>query len=99
LNSLFIDAQDLFGCSWVHLSQFIGTKSSHQVKTYVHSHLHHFVGPADDKCAQTSFSSETGHCSVGVLGFTELIDDIQIPASMEEVCMLLFLLCLYYIMW
>jgi hypothetical protein len=69
------------------------------VKTYVRSHLHRFGGPADDKCVQASFSSESGHCIAGVLGFTELIDDMQIPASMEEVCMLLFLLCLYYLMW
>lgn len=85
LNSSFIDTQDLFGHSWVRLSQFIGTKSSHQVKTYIRSHLHHF-GPADENGAQASFSSGSGCCSAGALGFTELIDDMQIPASMEEVC-------------
>ncbi|PNF26239.1 hypothetical protein B7P43_G02679 [Cryptotermes secundus] len=75
---------DLFGHSWGRLSQFIGTKSSHQVKTYVRSHLHHF-GPADENGAQASFSSGSGCCSAGAVGFTELIDDMQIPASMEEV--------------
>lgn len=86
LNSSFIDIQDLFGHSWGRLSQFIGTKSSHQVKTYVRSHLHHF-GAADENGAQASFSSGSGCCNAGALGFTELIDDMQIPASMEEVCM------------
>ncbi|XP_021925301.1 histone H2A deubiquitinase MYSM1-like isoform X2 [Zootermopsis nevadensis] len=84
-KSLLENGLDLFGHSWVRLSQFIGTKSSHQVKTYVRSHLHRFGGLANDKYAQTSFSSESGHCSTGILGFTELIDDMQIPASMEEV--------------
>jgi hypothetical protein len=62
------------------------------VKTYVRSHLHHF-GPADENGAQTSLSSGSGCCSAGALGFTELIDDMQIPASIEEVCVLLFILC------
>lgn len=55
------------------------------MKTYVRSHLHHF-GPADENGAQASFASGSGCCSGGALGFTELIDDMQIPASMEEVC-------------
>lgn len=69
------------------------------MKTYVRFHRHRFGGPADDNCGQASFSVESGHCSDGVSGFTELIDDMQIPASMEEVCMLLFLLCLRCTMW
>jgi hypothetical protein len=89
LNSSFIGTQELFGRNWIRLSQFIGTKSSHQVKSYIRSHLRH-LGPANENCSQVSFSRESGICSSGVLGFTELIDDMQIPASMEEVCLVLF---------
>jgi hypothetical protein len=71
----------------MRLSQFIGTKSSHQVKSYIRCHLRH-SGPANENCSQVSLSRESGICSTGALGFTELIDDMQIPASMEEVCML-----------
>jgi len=92
LNGSFIDTQELFGRNWIRLSQFIGTKSSHQVKSYIRSHLRH-LGVANENCSQVSFSRESGICSSGVLGFTELIDDMQIPASMEEVCMMLFRLC------
>ncbi|XP_069674702.1 histone H2A deubiquitinase MYSM1-like [Periplaneta americana] len=75
---------DLFGRSWVRLAQFIGTKSSQQVKSYVRSHHNHF-GSSEDSCTQTPFSNESGRCNSGVFSFTELIDDMQIPASMEEV--------------
>lgn len=92
LNSSFIGTQELFGRNWIRLSQFIGTKSTHQVKSYIRSHLRH-LGAANENCSQVSFSRESGICSSGVLGFTELIDDMQIPASMEEVCMVLFRLC------
>lgn len=87
MNSSFICTQELFGRNWIRLSQFIGTKSSHQVKSYVRSYLHH-LGAANENCSQVSFSRESGISSSGVLGFTELIDDMQIPASMEEVCMM-----------
>ena len=62
------------------------------MKNYIRSHLRH-LGAANENCSQVSFSRESGICSSGVLGFTELIDDMQIPASMEEVCMVLFRLC------
>ena len=59
------------------------------MKNYVRSHLRQ-LGPANENFSQVSFTRESGICSTGVSGFTELIDDMQIPASMEEVCMLLF---------
>lgn len=90
LNISCIGTQELFGHNWIRLSQFIGTKSSHQVKSYIRSHLRH-LGAANENCSQVSFSRESGICGSGVLGFTELIDDMQIPASMEEVCMVLFI--------
>jgi hypothetical protein len=92
LKSSFIGTQELFGRNWIRLSQFVGTKSSHQVKSYVRSHIRH-LGPANENCSQVPFSRESGICSTGVLGFTELIDDMQIPASMEEVC-IVFMFCL-----
>ncbi|CAH0389186.1 unnamed protein product [Bemisia tabaci] len=71
---------ELFGRSWIRLSQYIGSKTSSQIKAYV-----------------LSMEQNTGHNTAAVmnptssyidfteLGETEIINEMQIPASMEEV--------------
>ncbi|XP_054276541.1 histone H2A deubiquitinase MYSM1-like [Macrosteles quadrilineatus] len=72
---------ELFGRSYSRLSQYIGTKSSSQVKSY----MSHQKSLGLGWIGKNSVSSST----VGVDGmdfnFTEIIHDIEIPASMEEV--------------
>ncbi|XP_034240908.1 histone H2A deubiquitinase MYSM1-like [Thrips palmi] len=87
-RSLLEEGLELFGRSWSRLSQFIGTKTPHQIKSYM-------------KLARPSSESETLSVSISSsvdgnvqaptissgnnISYTELIDDLQIPASMEEV--------------
>ncbi|XP_066992646.2 histone H2A deubiquitinase MYSM1 [Anabrus simplex] len=60
----------LFGRNWESLSQFLGNKTSQEVRRYMFS--------------QNNFQEPLISDS-GALSFAELIDDTQIPASMEEV--------------
>ncbi|KAE8742925.1 hypothetical protein FOCC_FOCC011477 [Frankliniella occidentalis] len=88
-RSLLEEGLELFGRSWSRLSQFIGTKTAYQIKSYL-------------KLARPSSESETLSVSISSstdgnlhnptvsagnsnISYTELIDDLQIPASMEEV--------------
>ncbi|GLH08230.1 Histone H2A deubiquitinase MYSM1 [Gryllus bimaculatus] len=79
-KSLLEQGLEIFGHSWTQLAQFIGTKTTHQVKNYVTSQNIHFGQTAEN----FNFDS-SNHGNSEVFNFSELIDDMQIPASMEEV--------------
>lgn len=73
------------------MAQFIGTKTAHQIRNYLKR-----VGPnSESETLSVSISSSTdGNVTIpsvseNNISYTELIDDLQIPASMEEVCKLL----------
>lgn len=71
--------QELFGRSYSRLAQYIGSKTSSQVKSYVKT-MGLFGWSGKSSMSTSSFGID------GVdLNFTELIDDMEIPASMEEV--------------
>nr|CAD7194149.1 unnamed protein product [Timema douglasi] len=71
---------ELFGRSWVRLAQFIGSKTSQQVKSYMRTQHNSLLEKAN-----LSFSIDSGHCESESYSFSELINDMEIPASMEEV--------------
>nr|CAD7459538.1 unnamed protein product [Timema tahoe] len=71
---------ELFGRSWVRLAQFIGSKTSQQVKSYMRTRHNSLLEKAN-----LSFSIDSGHCESESYSFSELINDMEIPASMEEV--------------
>nr|CAD7260363.1 unnamed protein product [Timema shepardi] len=71
---------ELFGRSWVRLAQFIGSKTSQQVKSYMRTQHNSQLEKAN-----LSFSIDSGHCESESYSFSELINDMEIPASMEEV--------------
>lgn len=70
------------------MAQYIGTKTAHQIKSYVK-----LARPSSEsETLSVSISSSTdGNVSIPAassetnISYTELIDDLQIPASMEEV--------------
>ncbi|CAH1976819.1 unnamed protein product [Acanthoscelides obtectus] len=71
---------DIFGKSNVRLAQFIGSKTPSEVRYYLknfylenHSH--------DDKCLNDGFTGDI--CTAQLAD--DVLDDTQIPASMEEV--------------
>ncbi|KAK7863825.1 hypothetical protein R5R35_003313 [Gryllus longicercus] len=79
-KSLLEQGLEIFGHSWTQLAQFIGTKTTHQVKNYVTSQNIHF-----GQTAENFHFDSSNHGNSEVFNFSELIDDMQIPASMEEV--------------
>ncbi|KAG8291984.1 Myb-like, SWIRM and MPN domains 1 [Homalodisca vitripennis] len=69
---------ELFGRSWSRLAQYIGTKNSGQVKSYVKTMG--VCGTSRISVATPSFGIDSIDYNV-----TELIHDMEIPASIEEV--------------
>ncbi|KAJ1532347.1 hypothetical protein ONE63_000951 [Megalurothrips usitatus] len=88
-RSLLEEGLELFGRSWSRLAQFIGTKTAHQIKNYLK-----LARPSSESEALSISVSSSTDGSVPVpatstnetnISYSELIDDLQIPASMEEV--------------
>lgn len=87
LNLLFL-FQELFGNSAICLSQFIGSKTPNQVKQYLklaHNNISNTVNNtlANPENLDISISNMNVK-TVGSIG-DEILDDLDIPASAEEV--------------
>lgn len=70
--------QEMFGKSWMRIAQFIGTKTSYQVKAYAKANCVKNIPHLDEGVMKYNESAR-------VFTSSEIIDDMQIPASMEEV--------------
>ncbi|XP_071444379.1 histone H2A deubiquitinase MYSM1-like [Hetaerina americana] len=81
-KSLLEKGMEMFGKSWNKIAQLIGTKTGSQVKNYVKWDRR---SRSDESIVTevnaSNFDQQTGE----VFSFSEIIDDMQIPASMEEV--------------
>ncbi|XP_046407577.1 histone H2A deubiquitinase MYSM1-like [Ischnura elegans] len=82
-KSLIEKGLEMFGKSWNKIAQFIGTKTGTQVKNYVkwERNSRSDESIVTEVNSSSNFDQQTGE----VFSFSEIIDDMQIPASMEEV--------------
>lgn len=87
-RSLLEEGLELFGRSWSRLSQFIGTKTPHQIKSYLKLNRPSSESEALSISVSSSVDGNIPTATISNehnISYTELIDDLQIPASMEEV--------------
>jgi len=91
LSSLFI-LQELFGQSWTRVSQFVGTKTPLQVKSQARLmgincdlRVSESSELEEEIITTTTPSLEVDQKTTTNFNYTELYDDMAIPASMEEV--------------